>query len=61
MNTDTVTAFDTPPIPVLPASIINVTEAAAGKIRELLSEDARPTAACAYSCRAAVVRASSTA
>ena len=41
MNTDTVTAFDTPPIPVLPASIINVTEAAAGKIRELLIEEGK--------------------
>ena len=40
MHTDTVTALDTP-IPVLPASIINVTEAAAGKIRELLVEEGK--------------------
>ncbi len=40
MHTDTVTALDAP-IPVLPSSIINVTESAAGKIRELLVEEGK--------------------
>ncbi len=40
MHTDTATALDAP-IPVLPPSIINVTEAAAGKIRELLVEEGK--------------------
>ncbi len=40
MHTDTVTALDTP-VPVLPSSIINVTESAAGKIRELLVEEGK--------------------
>ncbi len=40
MHTDTATALDAP-IPVLTPSIINVTEAAAGKIRELLEEEGK--------------------
>ncbi len=40
MHTDTATALDAP-IPVLPSSIINVTESAAGKIRELLVEEGK--------------------
>jgi iron-sulfur cluster insertion protein len=40
MHTDTATALDAP-VPVLPPSIINVTEAAAGKIRELLVEEGK--------------------
>jgi iron-sulfur cluster insertion protein len=40
MHTDTATALDAP-IPVLTPSIINVTEAAAGKIRELLVEEGK--------------------
>jgi iron-sulfur cluster insertion protein len=42
MHTDTATAtsFDAP-VPVLTPSIVNVTEAAAGKIRELLVEEGK--------------------
>jgi iron-sulfur cluster insertion protein len=40
MHTDTATALDAP-VPVLTPSIINVTEAAAGKIRELLVEEGK--------------------
>ena len=40
MHTDTVTALDAP-ILVVPSSIINVTESAAGKIRELLVEEGK--------------------
>lgn len=40
MHTDTATALEAP-IPVLPSSIINVTESAAGKIRELLVEEGK--------------------
>jgi iron-sulfur cluster assembly accessory protein len=41
MHTDTATV-STPPVPVLaPSSVINVTEAAAGKIRDLLLEEGK--------------------
>ncbi len=40
MHTDTALALDAP-VPVLTPSIINVTEAAAGKIRELLVEEGK--------------------
>ncbi len=40
MHTDTVTALDAP-VPLPAPSIINVTEAAAGKIRELLVEEGK--------------------
>ncbi|HUU32973.1 MAG TPA: iron-sulfur cluster insertion protein ErpA [Vicinamibacterales bacterium] len=40
MHTDTATALDAP-VPMLTPSIINVTEAAAGKIRELLTEEGK--------------------
>ena len=40
MHTDTATALEAP-IPFLPSSIINVTESAAGKIRELLVEEGK--------------------
>ena len=40
MHTDTVTALDAP-VPVVTPSIINVTEAAAGKIRDLLVEEGK--------------------
>ncbi len=40
MHTDTATALDAP-VPVLTPSIINVTEAAAGKIHELLAEEGK--------------------
>ena len=41
MHTDTVTALDAP-VPVLAPSVILVTEAAAGKIRDLLAEEGKP-------------------
>ena len=41
MHTDTVTALDAP-VPVQPPSVIHVSEAAAGKIRDLLSEEGKP-------------------
>jgi iron-sulfur cluster insertion protein len=41
MHTDTVNALDAP-VPVLPPSVILVTEAAAGKIRDLLAEEGKP-------------------
>jgi hypothetical protein len=59
MHTDTVSALDAP-VPVHAPSVILVTEAAAGKIRDLLAEEASPTAACASSCRAAGARGSNT-
>ena len=40
MHTDTAVALNTP-VPVLTPSIINVTEAAAGKIRDLLVEEGK--------------------
>ena len=40
MHTDTATALDTP-VPVLAPSIVHVTEAAAGKIRDLLAEEGK--------------------
>ncbi len=40
MHTDTVTALDAP-VPVLAPSVIHVTEAAAGKIRDLLAEEGK--------------------
>jgi iron-sulfur cluster insertion protein len=40
MHTDTVTPLDAP-VPVLAPSVINVTEAAAGKIRDLLAEEGK--------------------
>ena len=40
MHTDTATPLDAP-VPMLTQSIINVTEAAAGKIRELLVEEGK--------------------
>ena len=58
METQTIT----PETPVFTDNpLINVTEAAAGKIRELLNEEGKTGAACACSCRAAAARASSTA
>jgi iron-sulfur cluster insertion protein len=41
MHTDTVSALDAP-VPVLAPSVILVTEAAAGKIRDLLAEEGKP-------------------
>jgi iron-sulfur cluster insertion protein len=41
MHTDTATALDMP-VPVAAPSVIHVTEAAAGKIRELLAEEGKP-------------------
>ena len=40
MHTDTVTALDMP-VPAVAPSVINVTEAAATKIRELLDEEGK--------------------
>lgn len=40
MHTDTATALDAP-VPMLMPSVINVTEAAAGKIRDLLLEEGK--------------------
>ena len=40
MHTDTATALDMP-VPVAAPSVIHVTEAAAGKIRELLAEEGK--------------------
>jgi iron-sulfur cluster insertion protein len=41
MHTDTVNALDAP-VPVLAPSVVHVTEAAAGKIRDLLAEEGKP-------------------
>jgi len=41
MHTDTANALDTP-APVMTPSVIHVTEAAAGKIQELLVEEGKP-------------------
>jgi iron-sulfur cluster insertion protein len=41
MHTDTVSALDAP-VPVHAPSVILVTEAAAGKIRDLLAEEGKP-------------------